>query len=436
MGRVGTLQSILLKASHFRDLPAVLFNQYDRPHKSETMRPANESCERCHWPPAFHGDTVREINHFEPDEENTEKRTYLILKTGAGERARGLGDGIHWHITNPVEYIAVDGDHEQDIRWVRATLPDGRTVEFNDATDPLSPDEIAAADKQAMDCVSCHNRVGHPFDPPDKVIDRALAAGDLDSDLPYIKREMVSLLKNDCAQCGSLEKALEIADKLQDRYEAKYPEAAESNAEEIAQAFALVKEVLPRLVFEEPGITWESFPDDSKHLDFAGCFRCHDGKHLSEDGESIRLHCNICHSIPLVVDANTRPPQIPVGAVQEPPSHLQTNWMADHRFEANEFCEVCHGEIEFGTDDSSFCANSACHGQAWPQVDLNAAFPHPVELEGKHAEAWCYSCHNGVKKPSYQCANCHEPPAQPHYGEACEDCHSPAGFGQVSLTGF
>ena len=88
MGRTGTIRSILLKASHFRHLPEVIFDSYDRPLESETMRPANESCELCHWPPAFHGDTVREITRFQPDEENTQERTYLILKTGAGTRER------------------------------------------------------------------------------------------------------------------------------------------------------------------------------------------------------------------------------------------------------------------------------------------------------------------------------------------------------------
>ena len=122
MGRVGTLNNIVLKASHARHLPEVIFDSYDRPLESATMRPANESCELCHFPPAFHGDTVRKVTRFQSDEENTEKDTYLILKTGAGTRNEGLGYGIHWHITNPVEYIAGD-EHKQDIRWVRTTLP-------------------------------------------------------------------------------------------------------------------------------------------------------------------------------------------------------------------------------------------------------------------------------------------------------------------------
>jgi hypothetical protein len=108
--------------------------------------------------------------------------------------------------------------------------------------------------------------------------------------------------------------------------------------------------------------------------------------------------------------------------------------VADHRFQASDDCVDCHGELAFGGDDSSFCALSACHGQAWPSVDLDAAFPHPIALEGKHTEVWCHSCHEGVKKPEYQCANCHEPAMEPHFGEICEDCHTPDGFEQADMV--
>jgi hypothetical protein len=423
MGRVGTIRNIFLKASHFRHLPEVIFDQYDRPLESVTMRPANESCELCHWPPAFHGDTVREITRFLPDEQNTEERTYLILKTGAGTREQGLGYGIHWHITNPVEYIA-DDEHKQDIRWVRTTLPDGRTVEYTDVTHPFSAEEIEQAEKYVMDCVDCHNRMGHPFPSPGELIHEAMADGRLSTDLPYAKKDMLDLLTADYA---SQDEALEAVASMREQYEAAYPEAAAQYPEEIEQAQQLAEEFVKRLVFEEPGVTWESFPDNNKHRDFPGCFRCHDGKHLSEEGESIRLHCNICHGVPETVSGDARPPQMPLAYVQEPPSHLETNFMADHRFQANGNCEDCHGEIEFGEDDSSFCANSACHGRSWPEVELDAAFPHPIELEGKHAEVWCHDCHAGVEKPSYECANCHESP-EPHFGPDCEDCHTPEGF--------
>ena len=432
IGRVGTLRRIVLKAGHFQHLPETILGQYSRPLRSQTMRPANESCELCHWPPAFHGDTVREITRFEPDEQNTKKRIFLILKTASGLRERGLGAGIHWHIENRVEYIATD-ERKQDIRWVRAVFPDGRMVEYNDVTDPLSPEEIAEAEIRIMDCVDCHNQVGHPFPPPEELVDLALAEGRLSPNLPFAKKEMLDLLTG---RYASQKEALAEVRVVRERYEAEHPEIAASQPDEIEQAAELARELITRLVFEREGTTAQSFPDNSGHKEFPGCFRCHDGKHLSPEAESIRLHCNICHSIPVTVGAGDRPPKMPVATIQEPPSHLETNFMADHRFQAHDFCAQCHGEIACGSDDSSFCANSACHGRAWPMVELDATLPHPIPLEGKHADLWCCDCHYGQERPVYQCANCHQPPMEPHFGQQCKDCHTPAGFELAELADF
>jgi hypothetical protein len=375
---------------------------------------------------------VREIKHYEPDENNTEKRTYLILRTGGGERARGLGFGIHWHIANKVEFIATD-EHKQEIRWVRSTLPDGRTVEYTDVLNPMTPEEFAEAEVKLMDCVDCHNRVGHPFPYPERATDNAITEGLLSRDLPFAKMEMADLLS---ATYADQEAALAAIETVRARYEATYPEVAATYPAEIEQAAATAAELVKRIVFERPGVTYESFPDSGQHKEFAGCFRCHDGKHLSPEGESIRLHCNICHSIPVTVGEGGRPPEKPVVSLQEPASHVETNFMADHRFQADESCVACHGENEFGSDDSSFCANSACHGQSWPEVELDAAFPHPIELEGKHAEVWCHDCHVGERKPEFECVNCHEPPVEPHFGAVCEDCHTPEGFKPADMGAF
>jgi hypothetical protein len=190
----------------------------------------------------------------------------------------------------------------------------------------------------------------------------------------------------------------------------------------------LAKELVLRLVFEEPGITWQSFFDNSGHQNSAGCFRCHDGRHVSSDGTAIRLQCNLCHSIPVTVDANEDPPEMPIAARQAPPSHLQIHFVRNHGLQLDGSCAGCHGDIGFGRDDSSFCANSSCHGRDWPVLDMDAAFSHPIRLEGKHASAACQDCHDGAGEITYECAQCHESPGQSHYGTACQDCHTPDGF--------
>ncbi|NIV38162.1 MAG: cytochrome C, partial [Anaerolineae bacterium] len=159
-----------------------------------------------------------QIRHFLPDEQNTEEHTYLILRTGGGELERGLGYGIHWHIENPVEYIATD-EFRQEIPWVRATFPDGRTVEYNDVTNPLSAEEIAAAETRVMDCVDCHNQMGHPFHSPERLADMALAEGQLSTDLPFAKKEMTALLS---ATYANQEEALAAVDSWAAQYQATY----------------------------------------------------------------------------------------------------------------------------------------------------------------------------------------------------------------------
>ena len=61
-----------------------------------------------------------------------------------------------------------------------------------------------------------------------------------------------------------------------------------------------MRSILLNTSFEAKGITWKSFPSHTGHLDNPGCFRCHDGKHLNEKGESIRLQCTLCHDLPQV----------------------------------------------------------------------------------------------------------------------------------------
>jgi len=50
-------------------------------------------------------------------------------------------------------------------------------------------------------------------------------------------------------------------------------------------------------VFPEMGVDWRTYPDNTGHSDFPGCFRCHDGGHRSADGSTIKANCRTCHEI-------------------------------------------------------------------------------------------------------------------------------------------
>lgn len=43
--------------------------------------------------------------------------------------------------------------------------------------------------------------------------------------------------------------------------------------------------------------TWDAYPNHIGHMEFNGCFRCHNGSHESEEGKVISRDCNLCHTI-------------------------------------------------------------------------------------------------------------------------------------------
>ena len=47
-----------------------------------------------------------------------------------------------------------------------------------------------------MDCIDCHNTVGHRISPtPEQAVDRAIAAAMVSRELPFARRESIRLLK-------------------------------------------------------------------------------------------------------------------------------------------------------------------------------------------------------------------------------------------------
>ena len=155
-----------------------------------------------------------------------------------------------------------------------------------------------------------------------------------------------------------------------------------------------MKEILLSTSFDEKGVTWKSFPNHAQHRDSPGCFRCHDGKHMNDKGEAIRLQCTLCHNLPQVKLENGggSVPSLIVAGVSPPDSHNEPNFMHEHRFKLDESCAMCHGKIEFGREGGGFCSNPACHGRTWPGVNLNvelktATAPAPAPADKPAAKA-------------------------------------------------
>jgi hypothetical protein len=53
-------------------------------------------------------------------------------------------------------------------------------------------------------------------------------------------------------------------------------------------------------------LNWQTHPNNLGHLYFNGCFRCHDGQHVSPEGKVISKDCNLCHTVMRQEDGGTR----------------------------------------------------------------------------------------------------------------------------------
>ncbi|MFQ5854390.1 MAG: cytochrome c3 family protein [Anaerolineae bacterium] len=373
LGRESALNAIPRKAGEISHVTSLLLAEYDTPIYAKTMRRAWETCEECHNPRKFSADTFREITHYGLDERNTPIRTYLVLKTG-GQVRPGLSRGIHWHIANQVWFLATDW-LKQDIVYVREIREDGTTNEYYDVEAGVDAEYVAQHEDQLrlMDCIDCHNRISHTFPSPERAMDQAIAQGRIDENIPFIKTWGVDVLGE---QFRSHEEARRETEKLEVWYQQNYPDFYTKKRNSIRVAIEQIKKLYTETVFPDMDIGWATHPDNLGHKEFPGCFRCHDGKHLSPEDEAIRLECNLCHGIPEVTGPGLPAPVINVARADEPASHRDTNWLALHqeeRYAADAGCARCHSMTDAGkATNISFCSNSACHGVAWVFAGLNA----------------------------------------------------------------
>ena len=88
---------------------ATAANKYPRPIPTpvKNLRPAQETCEECHWPKKFVGNLDRTYTYFLGDETNTPFTVRLLMKVGGGDPTHGPVGGIHWHMNvgNKIEVL-------------------------------------------------------------------------------------------------------------------------------------------------------------------------------------------------------------------------------------------------------------------------------------------------------------------------------------------
>jgi nitrate/TMAO reductase-like tetraheme cytochrome c subunit len=282
------------KLSGTRQVFAVALHTYPEPIPSpvQNLRPARDTCEQCHWPEKFTGDVVKAVRQYADDEANTESVTTLRLHIGSGS---GFGaSGIHWHMapSTRVTYVTTD-PRRQTIVYVEVADRHGvRAFRADGVTD----EQIRRGERRQMDCMDCHNRPSHRFDAtPGRAVDAALGNGFIPASLPFVRREAVAALE---ASYPTREAAGEgIARRLSAFYDRQLGAAATGRRAEVARAIAAVRSIYERNVFPAMKVGWGTYVNNLGHVDFPGCFRCHDDAKKSKDGAVIRQDCDLCHAM-------------------------------------------------------------------------------------------------------------------------------------------
>jgi nitrate/TMAO reductase-like tetraheme cytochrome c subunit len=278
---------------------AVMTNKYPRPIPSpvESLRPAQETCEQCHWPEKFWGAQLKVFDHFQYDEANTPVELRMLINVGGGNPSGDLTSGIHWHmnIANEVTYVASD-PHRQKIDWVRTrNRKTGETTEYRAQDSKLTDAQLATAERRRMDCVDCHNRPTHVYVSPDRAVDKAILAAKIDRSLPFVKQQAVAALVKDYPTTDAALRG--VASDFTAYYQKTYPAVYQSKRASIDASAATLQQIFSTTRFPEMRVDWRTHPDNVGHMQSTGCFRCHDDQHVSKDGKKISKDCGVCHTI-------------------------------------------------------------------------------------------------------------------------------------------
>jgi hypothetical protein len=246
------------------------------------------TCARCHQPGRTAGDVIRVKREYAEDEANTETMTVLLMHVG---RANPSGRSIHWHAdpaTN-IEFAATDNSR-QTVNYVKVTDAKGQTKEY---FSPEAGGKTPGADSlRRMDCVDCHNTVGHPIAADaEHAVNAALEAGDIGRTLPFARREGVRLLK--ASYAGEDAARQQIDTELRKFYSS---EGRTADAPALGRAVAALQRAYSGNNFAAMKVTFGTYPNNIGHMTSPGCFRCHDGSKIAKDGTTINGDCEYCHT--------------------------------------------------------------------------------------------------------------------------------------------
>ncbi len=407
----GILGWIKAKINGTKQLIDVVLGTYPTPippPDHADMPSTADSCESCHGVTRAAVTTLKAQIVYGEDKANTPQFIALVIRPMGGDPFN-VNQSVHWHVERKVDFYSAD-PASQTIDLVQATQLDGTVATYIaqgrvKIAEHVQPDVDAIVNSEletTMSCYDCHNRVGHDIANPRTSLDDAMLTGSvdptqpgaIDPTLPYIKQQGMQILwalyPNDAA-------ANAAADGLKAFYALNYPAIAKTKAASIDEAVAEIKAIYQLTATPAMKVTASTYPNNLGHLDFPGCFRCHDGGHyLVVDGKvtnkTIPSTCDTCHTFPQVGAVTSLPLGTP------PTSHNDSLWVFDHKNVATstdpggQSCGQCHA--------ADYCIN--CHSTGAVTVDHDQMATNHAAVIRAQGNTACAYCHQPVF-----CAVCH-----------------------------
>jgi nitrate/TMAO reductase-like tetraheme cytochrome c subunit len=366
-----------------------------------------DTCLRCHSQESItaNGGPMKLIMRprYQLDESNTRQMVAVLVRPGGLGQA---GRGVHWHIEQKVTYTTGDV-RARKIDLVEIKEANGTTEQFiagqqvGTSTD-VAPDIArlkATQTTRQMDCIDCHNRVGHGVPTPEQAVDASIAAGRISAALPFIKRDGVALLQADYPSLAAADTAIS---GLRAGYAARYPLVLKNHAGQVTAAIDELKTVYRLVATPAMKVQAETYPDNLGHQNSPGCFRCHDGAHYRVvkgriTNQKIPSTCATCHTFPQVGATIA-----PIAIGDKPADHQDKLYVFDHKNSvaqldpAGTTCAACH--------KATYCEN--CHNSGAIKVQHTAMlYNHASAAKAAGGTQACAYCH----QPAY-CAGCHKAP--------------------------
>ena len=427
-GAAGFIKAKVNGTKQLMDIIAGKFPTPIQPPDHADLPAVKDTCLKCHSLDALvaNGGPVKLVlrPRYRPDETNTQETVAVMLRPGGLGEASGVL-GVHWHVQQKVTYTTSD-IRSRKIDLIEITAKDGTTKQYIAGSQvAVSTDVKSDVDRlkssetnRRMDCIDCHNRIGHGIPSPDQTVDEAMAAGKISATLPFIKRESVALLNGNYPSLDAADSAIA---GLRETYAAKYPLVLKSSGAKVTAAIEELKTEYRLIATPAMKVQAKTYPDNLGHQASLGCFRCHDGAHFlvvkgQVTNKTIPSACSTCHTFPQVSSSASRFPladkpasssflssaiaSIPLGA--KPADHKDALYVFSHKNSVKSVeptgttCGACHTR--------SYCEN--CHDSGAVKVThTNMLYNHAASAAAAGGTQSCTYCHQPIS-----CAKCHKAP--------------------------